>query len=104
MAEGQTEEIRNICDDILESNLRIEETLRKLLSELKISGKYAYDAVLESSGPKVYRWELDGDMLKKRREEALEKHRIDYENRTGKKSELTHSAEGYDEIDSKRLE
>ena len=92
-------------DDLRADNLRKDETIQKLTAELKASSprKYVYDAVLGEGGPKIFRWSLGS--LKKRREEALERNRVEYENRVGisNVNESSQSDNGCDEIDGSRL-
>lgn len=102
--EEELEKFRRECEDLRADNLRKEETIQKLTEELKASSrsKYVYDAVEEGGVGKTYRWEMDPWVLKKRRAEALERHRIEYENRAGvaNSTESSQSDEGYDEIDA----
>ena len=105
--EEELQNTRRICDELREENERKEKTIQKLTAELKASSrKYVYDAVIGDGGAKIYRWEKNPEVLKKRREDALERHRIEYENRFGaaNQDESCQSDEGYDEIDSTRLE
>jgi len=104
--EAELEKIRRECDDLRADNLRKDETIQRLTAELKASSprKYVYDAVLGEGGPKIYRWEMDPESLKKRRAEALERKRIEYENRVGisNQNETNQSDDGYDEIDESK--
>ena len=104
--EVELEKIRRECDDLRADNLRKDETIQRLTAELKASSprKYVYDAVLGEGGPKIYRWEMDPESLKKRRAEALERKRIEYENRVGisNQNETNQSDDGYDEIDESK--
>lgn len=101
----ELEKYRLTCDELRADNLSKQETVEKLTSELKASSsttcKYAYDAVIGDDGPKRYRWELNSGNLKNKREEALERHRMEYENRVGtvNRSASNRSDEGYDEVD-----
>ena len=85
MLREELEKSRQTCDDFRADNLRKQETIEKLMSELKASTsttcKYAYDAVIGGEGPEIYRWELDGGILKNR-------------------SASNRSDEGYDEVDT----
>ena len=104
--EEELKKIRGECDDLRANNLRKDETIQRLTAELKASStrKYVYDAVLGEGGPKRYRWEMDAESLKNRREEALERNRIEYENRVGisNQNETNQSEDGYDEIDESK--
>ena len=102
MTEEQLDDIRQICEEILIGNLRLEETVRKLMEGLKTCcpSKYVYDAVIEGGAGKIYRWEMDPEILKRKRVEALERHRVE----TANLIEPNQSEEGYDEIDESRLE
>ena len=98
---------RRVCDDLRADNLRKEDTIRKLTAELKASFRgYIYDAVVEEGGAKIYRREIDTELLKRRRADALERHRIEYENRVGTANGINSSRtdEGYDELDTSKPE
>ena len=103
--EEKLESIRREMDDLRADNLRKDETIQKLTAELKASSprKHVYDAVLGEGGPKLLRWSLKS--LKKRRTEALERNRVQYENRVGisNVNESSQSDNGCDETDRSRL-
>ena len=104
--EEELEKIRRECNGLRADNLRKDETIQRLTTELNTSSsrKYVYDAVLGEGGPKRYRWEMDPETLKNIREEALERNRIEYENRVGisNLNETNQSDDGYDEIDESK--
>jgi len=98
---------RRVCDDLRADNLRKEDTIRKLMAELKASSRgYIYDAVIAEGGAKIYRREIDIELLKRRRADALERHRIEYENRVGTANRIDSSRTdvGYDELDTSKPE
>ena len=97
----ELDKMRRICDELRAENLRKEETIREL--QLRTSTrKYAYDAVIGEDGGKIYRREMDTGILMAKRAGALERYRIEYENRAGTSNRITsnQSVEGYDEIDA----
>ena len=109
--EEEFEKIRKMCDDLRLENLRKEETIEKLSAELKSARRnsatpYVYDAVIEDGVVKRYSWKIDHEALMKRRQEALERHRIEYENRVGATSQIEKSDDRdcYDELDGVRLQ
>jgi len=92
------------CDDLIAENLCKEERIQEVMAQLKSSSRgHVYDAVIGDDGAKIFR--LDMGSLKKRRDKALERHRIEYENRMGTAhpSASSQPAGGYDEVDSKPL-
>ena len=103
---GELDETRRLCDDLRVDNLRKEERILELTTQLKASSssrKYVYDGVIGEAGPKIFRWDLTS--LKERRNEAIERHRIEYEKRVGtaSRSDSIRPDEGYDEFDTPRL-
>ena len=118
MAEGQSrldeelERCRKMCESLRLENVHKEETIAKLKGELKSARinsatPYVYDAVIDENGVvKRYSWKIDHEALMKRRREALERHRLEYENRVGATEKTEPEPEGdcYDELDGIRLQ
>lgn len=106
----ELEKVRKMCESLRLENIHKEETIGKLKGELKSAQinsatPYVYDAVIEDGVVKRYSWKIDHETLMKRRKEALERHRIEYENRVGATAQTDHSDnDGYnDELDSAPL-
>ena len=105
------EKYRKLCDDLRLEIIRRDETIKKLKEDLEGSLKRGaacskvYDAVITGGWGKKYEWVIDNDFLMNKRTEALERHRIEYENRVGasQQVDLDQSDEGYDEVDSTQL-
>ena len=105
------EKYRKLCEGLRLEIMHKDETIQKLTSELEASRirsaacSKVYDAVIVGGMGKKYEWLIDNDFLMNKRREALERHRIEYENRVGTTQQVdsNHSDEGYDEVDSVRL-
>lgn len=101
----ELEKTRRICDDLRADNLLKEEKIRKLTMELKAADttcKYFYTGTIGHHGAgQIYRRELDMDFLRIKRAEALERYRLEYENRgTANQIASKRQDEGYDELDA----
>jgi len=79
------------CTELRTANLRQEETIQKLTAELK--------ALQTSSATHLTAAEKQRDIPRKRAK-AIERNRIEYEDRLGAAYQTDFSYAGYDEIDS----
>ena len=99
------EKYRKLCEDLRLEIIRRDETIKKLTEDLQASLSRSascskvYDAVITGGWGKKYEWVIDNEFLMNKRTEALERHRIEYEIRTGATSQIDHSNdEGCDEL------
>ncbi len=98
-AKQQLENSQRKCAELMTVNLRQDETIRKLTAELRASQSFiATRVIMDHFVPNFALNEIP-----RRRSEAIERNRIEYENRVGaaSQSDLSHLINaGYDEIDS----
>ena len=107
----EIENFRKMCDELRLVIIRKDETIQKLTSDLEGSLKRGaacskvYDAVIEGGWGKKYEWVIDNDFIMNKRKEALERHRIEYENRVGTMQQIdsNYPDGSYDEVDSTQL-